>query len=187
MLRGHDPFSPRFSLFGNGSPYGARNRALPRWTFIFSLFSVSFSLRVAFTISLVNICFHASMCREVDPRCVMEGSTFTCPYVSKRRDSKILFCSRIRTVLLLTHFSPAGRIFFELLSNCVSDFAGEPCKRRVCFKSRSKGSFVDFSSRGENVKGFLFHDADSNTATRTPAFYDMIPAFIFLLVNRRRK
>lgn len=45
------------------------------------LFSVSFSL-VAFTISVVNICFHASTCHEVDPRCVVEGSTLTCPYVS---------------------------------------------------------------------------------------------------------
>lgn len=65
-------------------------------------------------------------------------------------------CSGIRTVLLLTRFSPEGRIFFESLSKTSPILRENHANGRVCFKSRSKGSFVDFSSRGSRTSKVFY-------------------------------
>lgn len=83
ICRGHDPFSALLSFWQRSAIWCAKPSASSTNVLSFSLFLLPpLPFSVTFTILLVNICFHASTYREVDPRCTEESSTLTCPYVS---------------------------------------------------------------------------------------------------------
>lgn len=88
--------------------------------------------------------------------------------------SRTRFCSESSLLFAGSNGPPSDVFFtrrkdlFRIALQGVSDFAGEPCKRRVCFKSRSKGSFVDFSSRGSRMSKVFYSTTRKIIPRSTP-------------------
>jgi len=134
-----------------------------------------FSL-VAFTLLLVNICFHASTCHEVDPRCAEESSMLTCPYVSDVIPSKENFLLFTDSNAVL-HRSEGFRLN-PIRSIKRLRFYGEATRtdHKVCFKSIEEALCQYL--RIENVESFLLYDMENN-ATIILRFCDTIPYAYF--------
>lgn len=183
ICRGHDPFSALLSFWQRSAIWCAKPSSSSTNVFSLSL--------VASTISLVNICFHASMYREVDPRCAEESSTLTCPYVSNVIPSwKFSFVRGSERGIPGAFFARAKDFVWVLLFIRRPRFYSEITQtdHEVCFKSRSKELFVNIGLRVyENIESFLFHNMEKLMLRLSSGFIDPYLFFVQLIINDRNR